>query len=34
MTTGGRVVCSGVADEVRADRGQSLDELFKEVFGC
>ena len=34
MTTGGRVVCAGVADEVRAERGQSLDELFKEVFGC
>ena len=34
MANGGRVVCSGVADEVRAERGQSLDELFKEVFGC
>lgn len=34
MTKGGRVVCAGVADEVRAERGQSLDELFKEVFGC
>ena len=34
MTTGGRVVCAGVADEVRAERGQSLDELFKEVFRC
>ena len=34
MAKGGRIVCSGVADEVRAERGQSLDELFKEVFGC
>ncbi len=34
MTTGGKVVCAGVADEVREERGQSLDELFKEVFGC
>ena len=34
MTTGGRIVCSGSAEEVRAERGQSLDELFKEVFGC
>ena len=34
MTTGGKVVCSGSAEEVRAERGQSLDELFKEVFGC
>lgn len=34
MAKGGRIVCSGVADEVRAERGQSLDALFKEVFGC
>lgn len=34
MAKGGRIVCSGVADEVRVERGQSLDELFKEVFGC
>ena len=34
MTTGGRIVCSGSAEAVRAERGQSLDELFKEVFGC
>ena len=31
---GGQIVLSGVADEVRAERGKSLDELFKEVFGC
>ena len=34
MTTGGQIVCSGSAEAVRAERGQSLDELFKEVFGC
>ena len=34
MAKGGKVVCAGVADEVRAERGKSLDELFREVFGC
>lgn len=31
---GGRVMLSGNADEVRAARGKSLDELFREVFRC
>ena len=31
---GGQIVLSGVADEVRAERGQSLDEIFREVFRC
>ncbi len=31
---GGQVLLSGVADEVRAARGQTLDELFREVFRC
>ncbi len=30
----GRVVCAGVADEVREAQGKSLDELFREVFKC
>jgi len=31
---GGKVMLSGVADEVRAEHGKSLDELFREVFRC
>lgn len=31
---GGQVVLSGVADEVRAEQGKSLDEIFREVFRC
>ena len=31
---GGQIVLSGVADEIRAERGKSLDELFREVFRC
>lgn len=34
MGYGGQIVLSGAADEVRAQRGKSLDELFKEVFRC
>lgn len=34
MAKGGEVVCAGNADAVREERGKSLDELFKEVFGC
>ena len=34
MGKGGEIVLAGVADEVRAERGKPLDELFKEVFGC
>ena len=34
MTYGGRIVLSGVADEIRAEHGKSLDELFREVFKC
>lgn len=30
----GKIMLSGVADEVRAERGKSLDELFREVFRC
>ena len=32
MGFGGQIVRSGNADEVRAETGKSLDELFKEVF--
>ena len=28
----GKILMSGVADEVRAEHGKSLDELFKETF--
>lgn len=31
---GGTVLLSGNADEVRAEHGKSLDELFREVFRC
>ena len=34
MGYGGQILLSGVADEVRAERGKSLDELFREVFRC
>ena len=34
MGKGGRILLSGNADEVRAERGKSLDELFREVFAC
>jgi ABC-2 type transport system ATP-binding protein len=34
MGEGGKIMLSGVADDVRAERGKSLDELFKEVFKC
>ena len=34
MGYGGQVLLSGVADEVRAERGKSLDQLFREVFQC
>jgi ABC-2 type transport system ATP-binding protein len=32
MGFGGKVLLSGVADEVRAEQGKSLDELFREYF--
>ncbi|MBQ8837223.1 MAG: ABC transporter ATP-binding protein [Clostridia bacterium] len=32
MSFGGEILLSGVADDVRAERGKSLDEIFKEVF--
>lgn len=32
MGQGGRILLSGEADEVRAEHGKSLDELFREVF--
>lgn len=31
---GGRILLAGEADAVRAERGKSLDELFREVFRC
>ena len=34
MTNGGKIVLSGVCDDVRAAYGKSLDQLFKEVFRC
>ena len=34
MAKGGKIVMSGVADEVREREGKSLDELFREVFKC
>ena len=34
MGYGGEIKLSGVADEVRAEHGKSLDELFREVFRC
>lgn len=34
MGYGGQILMSGVADEVRAEQGKSLDEMFREVFRC
>ena len=34
MGYGGQILLSGVADEVRAEQGKTLDELFREVFRC
>ena len=34
MGYGGQILLSGNADEIRAERGKSLDELFREVFRC
>jgi len=34
MGYGGQIIISGNADEVRAERGRSLDDLFREVFRC
>ena len=34
MGFGGRIMLAGNADEVRAEQGKSLDELFREVFKC
>ena len=34
MGFGGRILLDGVADEVRAEKGKTLDELFREVFRC
>ena len=34
MGYGGEILLSGVADEVRAEKGKSIDELFREVFRC
>ena len=34
MDYGGQILLSGVADEIREERGQTLDELFREVYRC
>ena len=34
MGYGGHIIMSGVADDVRAEQGKSIDELFREVFRC
>ena len=34
MGPGGKIMLAGVADDVRAEHGKSLDELFREVFKC
>ena len=34
MTYGGRILARGSADSVRQERGQSIDEYFREVFRC
>ena len=34
LSFGGQIVLSGNCDEVRAERGMSLDEIFREVFKC
>ncbi len=34
MTYGGRILVRGSADTVRQERGQSIDEYFREVFRC
>ena len=34
MGYSGKILMSGDADEVREERGKSLDELFREVFRC
>ena len=34
MNKGGEILLSGSADEIRTERGKSLDELFREVFRC
>lgn len=34
MGYGGQIVMGGIADDVRAQYGRSLDQLFREVFRC
>ena len=34
LTYGGKIISSGVAEDVRNETGKSLDALFKEVFRC
>ena len=34
MDYGGQILLSGVADEIREEREQTLDELFREVYRC
>ncbi len=34
ISYGGKILRQGSADETRAETGQSLDELFREVFRC
>ena len=31
---GGQILLSGVADDVRAEHGKSLNDIFREVFRC
>lgn len=34
LSFGGQILLQGNADQVRQERGQSLDEIFREVFRC
>jgi len=34
ISYGGKILRQGPVDETRAETGQSLDELFREVFRC
>lgn len=34
MANGGRILLAGNAEQTRAERGKSLDDLFREVFAC
>jgi hypothetical protein len=34
MSYGGEILLRGNADQVREERGKSLDQLFREVYRC